>query len=349
MPEENHDLSPLGKRLFLASSSFTKESRFRSWWYVISTFIVLAAVLLCAAYLPWWPLRLCASVVGGLVIVRGFVLYHDFAHGSLLHGSRLAKGWFYLFGSLLLAPPRYWRFSHNFHHAHVGQPTEVDARNIPVLVSDIGTFPLMTTESWRAASFWQRFGYRVTRHPLTILFANFTIFFLSLCLIPLLHNPRKYWDGGLSILAHFSLIAVLWIYAGFSVAFFAFILPYGLAAAVGAYLFYAQHNFAGARIVPESEWTYHEGSLHSSSYMKLGPIMRWFTANIGYHHIHHLNPQIPFYRLPEAVAAIPELQNPPLTTLHPRDIVACMRSNLWDPEKQRLVSFREAVAQGDPK
>jgi omega-6 fatty acid desaturase (delta-12 desaturase) len=70
--------------------------------------------------------------------------------------------------------------------------------------------------------------------------------------------------------------------------------------------------------------------------------MDWFTGNIGYHHVHHLNPRIPFYRLPEAMAALPELQNPRVTTLHPRDIVACLRQNLWDPARQRMVTYREA-------
>jgi omega-6 fatty acid desaturase (delta-12 desaturase) len=72
--------------------------------------------------------------------------------------------------------------------------------------------------------------------------------------------------------------------------------------------------------------------LESSSYMRLNRLMQWFTGNIGYHHIHHLNIRIPFYRLPEAMAAIPELQSPVTTTLAPRDIVDCFRSCLWDED-----------------
>ncbi len=77
--------------------------------------------------------------------------------------------------------------------------------------------------------------------------------------------------------------------------------------------------------------------------MKLNRLMRWFTGNIGYHHIHHLNVRIPFYRLPEAMSAIPELQSPATTTLSFRDIRACFRCCLWDPELQRMVSYREAA------
>ena len=77
--------------------------------------------------------------------------------------------------------------------------------------------------------------------------------------------------------------------------------------------------------------------------MKLGPIMNWFTGNIGYHHVHHLNSLIPFYRLPEAMAAIPELQSPVVTTLRPRDISRCLRLSLWDVPSQRLVTYRKAA------
>jgi acyl-lipid omega-6 desaturase (Delta-12 desaturase) len=74
----------------------------------------------------------------------------------------------------------------------------------------------------------------------------------------------------------------------------------------------------------------------------MGPIMNWFTGNIGYHHVHHLNAKIPFYRLPEAMAGIEELQSPTVTTLHPRDVLHCMRLKVWDPMAERLLTFKEA-------
>ena len=73
--------------------------------------------------------------------------------------------------------------------------------------------------------------------------------------------------------------------------------------------------------------------------MTMGPVMHWFTGNIGYHHVHHLNARIPFYRLPEAMAALEELQSPGTTSLKPRDIIACLRLKLWSPEKAKLVTF----------
>jgi omega-6 fatty acid desaturase (delta-12 desaturase) len=215
----------------------------------------------------------------------------------------------------MLAPPRHWRYSHNFHHSHVGKVLVARESAFPVLTSDIGSFPLMSTDAWRQATFWQRVRYRVSRHPLTILSAYGTIFLLPMCINPLWKDPRKYWDGALAILAHGGLIALLLLWTDFSTALLAFLLPSAIASALGAYLFYAQHTYEGMRILPLEQWSFFDAALASSSYMKLGRIMSWFTGNIGYHHVHHLNAHIPFYRLPEALAAIPELQHPAVTSL----------------------------------
>jgi omega-6 fatty acid desaturase (delta-12 desaturase) len=134
-----------------------------------------------------------------------------------------------------------------------------------------------------------------------------------------------------------------WIFAGFQVAMFAFVVPFAIAGAIGAYLFFAQHRFRGMRLLPANQWSYFRAALESSSCLKLSSIMNWFTANIGYHHIHHLNSHIPFYRLPEAMAAIPELRQALVTTLRPRDIFDSLRLNLWDTNSNQLVTYKDAA------
>lgn len=332
-----------GKKLLEATRPFAAESRVKSWWCVGATLFALGMALTSAAVLPWWPLRLAASLVGGLLFVRAFILFHDFLHGAILRGSAPAELLFRVYGLVALTPAGHWRRSHNFHHANVGKPIRSDNAEVSLLTSDVGSFPMMTTDAWTQASRWQRFRYRISRSPLTILGAYLTVFFGSLCVAPLLHDPRKNWESLLSLFAHGGVIALLWVYAGLPTLLFAFVIPFAIAAALGAYLFFAQHNFADMRIVPIDEWTHYRGALESSSYMKLGPIMRWFTGNIGYHHVHHLNALIPFYRLADAMVAIPELQQPAVTSLRPRDVVACLRLNLWDRETQQLVSYREAM------
>jgi acyl-lipid omega-6 desaturase (Delta-12 desaturase) len=320
--------------LFAATRTFARESAARSWWCIGSTFGLLAGVLTGAAIAPWWPVRVVASMLGALVLVRAFILYHDFMHGAILPGSRLARAIFYVYAALNLTPPRSWRDSHNFHHANVGK----------ILGSDVGSFPLMTATTWRASSTIQRLFYRVSRHPLTIVCAYFTVFLLNVCMLPMLRRPARYWDSALSLLAHSSAVAALWIFAGFDAAFFSLLLPMTVAGAMGGYLFYVQHSFPGLRILPEEEWTPYRAALASSSFLRLGPVLRWFTGNIGFHHVHHLNSLIPFYRLPQAMAAIPELQHPSVTTFSPRDILACLRANVWDDENRRMVRYRDVLA-----
>lgn len=331
-----------GRELLEATRPFTVESQSRSWWCVGSTLISLVAVLSFTTCLTWWPLRLGFSILGGLLIVRAFILFHDFMHGALLRNSSSAKTLFYIFGLMVLTPPRHWRRSHNFHHAHVGKPIKPVVDKFSLLTSNVGSFGLMTIEMWECSSNWERWRYRISRHFLTLACAYITVFLGSLCIAPLWKHPRKNWEGILAILSHGGIIASLWISGGFATAFFAFLLPFAIAAASGAYLFAAQHNFEGLRILEHDDWNYYRGSLESSSYLKLGPIMSWFTANIGYHHIHHLNSLIPFYRLPEAMAAIPELQQPTITSLRPPDVLSCVRLHLWDTQEQKLVTYRDA-------
>jgi omega-6 fatty acid desaturase (delta-12 desaturase) len=113
--------------------------------------------------------------------------------------------------------------------------------------------------------------------------------------------------------------------------------PLTIATAAGAYLFYAQHNFPEVYLQPREEWNYVRAALGSSSYMPMGPVMNFFTGNIGFHHVHHLNPSIPFYRLPEVMRAIPELRAPRKTTLNPWDIALCFRLDVWSPELGKMI------------
>jgi omega-6 fatty acid desaturase (delta-12 desaturase) len=317
--------------LFKATVPFGIESVKTSWWVVGSTFLLLFASLFVAALAPYWPLRLFFSILSALLMVRAFITYHDYMHNAILSRSRLAWWLFRLFSVIALTPPRSWRKSHNYHHGHVG---DIDA------ASD-GAFALMTTDMWRDASPLARIAYRVERHPLTILAGYFTVFFLSVTVLPFVRNPTRNWDSLLVMLGHGGLIAALWLSGGFATAFFALLLPMTIASMIGSFLFFAQHSFENMRILPTEEWTSRRAAMESSSYLKLNKVMRWFTGNIGYHHIHHLNVRIPFYRLPEAMAAIRELQSPVTITLSFKDIRACFRCCLWDEGLQRMVSYRE--------
>jgi omega-6 fatty acid desaturase (delta-12 desaturase) len=320
-----------GRDLIECTRAFATESLAKSWWALLSTSVLLL-VALAALWAPSpWPLRLAIGVFAGLVVVREFVLFHDYAHGALLRGSKLARCVLHPFAIFAMTPPKVWRETHNYHHAHTAQ----------LVGSSIGSFATMTTQQWQEATPAQRARYRLIRHPLTILFAYFTIFMFDMCAMSFLRSPRKRWDSLVALVFNWGMTAFL--LARFGVATFAFcyFVPLFTACAVGAYLFYAQHNFEGLVIQKRECWCYDRAALHSSSYLELGALMSYLTANIGYHHVHHLNPTIPYYRLPEAMAAVPELQFPSRVRLTPSVVAATFRLKLWDPSLNRMVGYPE--------
>jgi omega-6 fatty acid desaturase (delta-12 desaturase) len=321
-----------GKELFQATMPFAVESIPRSWWQVGFTFFLLLGSLIGAGIAPWWPLRLFFALLGALCTVRAFITYHDHMHGALLPNSRIAKFIFKAYGMLALTPSRSWKKSHNYHHRHVGKVSSFSN----------GAFPLMTTKMWREASWATRFSYRMERHPITVLTGYVTVFLFSVTMLPLFKEPSKHLDSLLSLAAHGALITLLWVFGGFSVAFFSVLLPMAVASALGSYLFFAQHSFKDMHVMTKDKWSFYKAAMESSSYLRLNKLMQWFTGNIGFHHIHHLNVRIPFYRLPEVMKAIPELQSPATTTLSPHSISDCFKCFLWDEDAHRMVTRREA-------
>lgn len=330
-PEHSEGIR-VGRALLAATKPYVEQSSATSWRHVGTAFLLMIATLTAAGVIAWWPLRLVFSMLGALLMVRVFITFHDHLHGAILKDSRAAYWLFHVYGAFALTPPRSWLASHNYHHGHVGK----------ISGASVGAFPLLTTKMWQSSTRWQRFAYRAQRHPLVVLFSYPVVFGLNITLLPLLQAPAKHSDSLLALICHFGLITVLWVLGGFSLVFFVILLPMTLASMMGSYLFFAQHSFRRMQIASPEAWTFYRGALESSSYLRMNRVMQWFTGNIGYHHIHHLNVRIPFYRLPEVMAAIPELQSPLTTTLAPKDIADCFRYALWDEGKQRMVSYREA-------
>jgi omega-6 fatty acid desaturase (delta-12 desaturase) len=179
------------------------------------------------------------------------------------------------------------------------------------------------------------------RHPLTILFGYPIVFLYGMCLSPFFTNPREHTDCGIAFVVHTGIAVTLIHFFGWPAWLLTQVMPHFIASAIGTYLFYAQHNFTGVSFNDNAGWTYEKAALESSSYIKTGPLWAWFTANIGYHHIHHLNARIPFYRLPEVFAQIPELTTPKTTSLHPSEIIRCLRLKVWDVDAQQMISLRD--------
>ncbi len=319
-----------GRELLIASKAFAHEDRATSWWHLWSTLVLLVTLLGLAA--SPLPLYICipASFLGGLVLIRMFIVFHDFMHGAVLRNSIVAKTVMNAFGMLMLTPALDWKHSHDDHHKH----------NCDDFGATLGSFPVMTTDEYAKASWWGQLGYRIVRNPIIILLGYLTTFFWG-NLSNFIAHPIKNRECGLSILCHVGLVVVVGMYS-IKALILAILAPMLMSCCMGAYLFYAQHNFPGMKRKKGREWDYVYAALRSSSYMKMSKLMHWFTGNIGYHHVHHLNAKIPFYRLPEAMESLDELRSPVSTTLKPADVLHCLRLKLWDPIGERLLTFKEA-------
>jgi len=320
-----------GKELILATKPFAKEIRWKSWYYTLTTLFLLVGTLLGSTYIENIFIRILCSFFSAMLLSRMFIIFHDYQHHTILRGSLPANLIFTIFGIYMITPPNIWKRSHDHHHNN----------NAKLFSASIGSYPIMTKQKFMEASKAEKFGYLAVRHPLNMFFAYFTTFSYGMCIQSFLSSPKRHWDSAAVLLLHWSFGAFLWVHFGFVTFILTFLLPFFLSHMLGAYLFYAQHNFPGAKYKNNTEWSYTHAALESSSYMDLNPFMQWVTANIGFHHIHHLNSKIPFYRLPEAMAAIPELQDPKVTSLMPSDIIACLRLKVWDPEKNSMVGYED--------
>jgi omega-6 fatty acid desaturase (delta-12 desaturase) len=281
----------------------------------------------------WWGIAL--AVPTAAFLVRLFMIQHDCGHGAFFQ-SRPANDWVGRIISIVtLTPYDQWRRSHAGHHAAVGN---LDRRGI----GDVRT---MTVREYVGASPWQRFGYRFIRHPLILFGLGPTFLFLLQNRVPI--RPwRESWRGWISPMATNAAIAAVAALACFIVGpavFFAIQLPVILlSATIGVWLFYVQHQFEETLWRDGDGWSHSEASLHGSSFYDLPQPLRWLTADIGIHHVHHLSSKIPFYRLADAMEAHPDLKVIGRLTLWTS--LKCIPLALWDEESGRLVSFREMRA-----
>jgi omega-6 fatty acid desaturase (delta-12 desaturase) len=320
-----------GKDLILATKPFAREIKSRSWSLTLLTLSCLLLAYAGIGFMPWLLLRVLCSLLAGLLLVRMFVIYHDHQHHTILTNSLPAQLLMKAFGLYMLSPASIWKRSHDHHHKH----------NSKLFSASIGSYPILTKNKFLEITPRQRFLYLATRHPLTIGLGYISMFLYGMCIRSFLSNPRKHYDSLIALFFHVVFGVFVYQLLGAEQLLLLFFLPYFIAFALGAYLFYAQHNFPSVTFCDNKNWVYEKAALESSSYMQMHPVMAWFTANIGYHHIHHLNARIPFYRLPEVMTHFPELQNCKMTTLRLKDISACLQLKVWDAEQNRMITAKE--------
>jgi acyl-lipid omega-6 desaturase (Delta-12 desaturase) len=281
--------------------------------------------------LGYWLSLLLAIPTAGF-LVRLFMIQHDCGHGAFFH-RRFTNDWVgRVIGVLTLTPYDFWRRKHAIHHATSGN---LDRRGI----GDIDT---LTVREYLARSRWGRLCYRVYRHPLVMFGVGPAYLFILEHRLPV-GLMRKGWMPWLSTMATNVAIAALvatmiWL-VGISDFLLVHLPVMLLAASGGVWLFYVQHQFENTAWAHDRAWSLQDAALHGSSHYALPSLLRWFTANIGVHHIHHLCSRIPCYRLPLVLRDHPNLEGIGRLTL--LQSFSCVRLVLWDEDRQRLVSFRE--------
>ncbi len=292
--------------------------------------------------LMWFALKigygfyLIMAVPAAGLLVRLFMIQHDCGHGAFFR-HRFVNDWVgRVLSVLTLTPYDFWRRTHAVHHATSGN---LDKRGM----GDIDT---LTVDEYQALSRWGRVRYRIYRHPVVMFgLGPAYLFFLQYRLpIGLMRGGWRPWLSTMITNLAIGFLVVIGMWTVGVVPFLLVHLPITLiGASLGVWLFYVQHQFEDTFWAHERVWSMHEAALHGSSHYDLPLILRWFTANIGVHHIHHLSSRIPFYRLPRALRHHPDLANIGRLTLG--QSLACVRLVLWDEAAQRLISFRELRAQ----
>lgn len=276
-------------------------------------------------------LRLAASIICALFYVRMFTIYHDYQHHAILQKSKAAELLMQAYGIFILTPQNIWKRSHDHHHNH----------NSKLTITAIGSYPTISKARFLSLSKRDQRLYLLNRHPLTVIFGHLTLFIYWLNFKSFAQSPKKHLDSLAALVIHFGAAIGIFYFLGAETFLFAWLIPFFLSFAMGSYLFYSQHNFPGAQFRENHDWKYDFAALASTSFMTMHPVLHWMTGNIGYHHVHHLNSKIPFYRLPEAMDKMPELQQVSTTSWNPVEMWRCFQVKLWDSERRKMITLNE--------
>ncbi len=308
----------------------------RALWQVANTLVPLALVFT-AMYLtidraPWVTALLVLPGAG--LLIRTFIIMHDCSHGSFLPWARVNDSLGFLTGVATLTPFGQWRRDHSLHHASSG---DLDRRGH-------GDVPTMTVREYLTRDTRGRVLYRLVRHPLSLLLVGP----LHLMLNQRFRGRSKatktkqlysVWHTNIAIAAAVTAAVLLWGPRAVLLVYFPCMY---LAAAAGIWLFYVQHQFEDAYWESHGEWDYATAAITGSSHLRLHPVLQWFTGSIGLHHVHHIGPRIPNYRLQQAHDDNPIFERAPSMTI--RMGVRALRLALYDEETRRLVRFRDVAA-----
>jgi len=313
-------------------SGYNKPEGLRSWWQVINSYvpyIILWVVMVKTFHISYF-LTLGLALVAAGFMTRIFIIFHDCGHGSFFRSKRLSKIVGIISGMVVLTPFHKWHHDHHIHHQTVGNLSK----------RGIGDVYTLTVEEYAAKTKWQKLGYRLYRNP-------FILFGIAPPLVFIFQHRftrkgmslREKMYVHLTTLGLAAAITLIVMAIGWK-TFLLIQLPIlYIATTNGLWLFYVQHQFRHVKWMEASKWEYKTTALEGSSMYKLPRILNWFTGSIGYHHIHHLSPQIPNYNLRRC-----HEENEMFREIKPLTFFTAFESlllRLWDEKRGVLIKFSE--------
>jgi len=281
----------------------------------------------------WLTLALAVPTAG--LLVRIFIIQHDCGHHSFFPNRRTNDVLGVVCSFFTLTPYHLWKRSHSRHHVTSGDLSHRGHGDVAVL----------TVDEYKGRSRLGRLRYRLYRNPLVLFLFGASYLFIVRQRFTV-GLPRNWRRERRSVHAtNLGLLAIL-VVAWFTIGLPTFLMVHLpiviIAAGTGSWLFFVQHQFEDTYWQPHENWDFNQSALAGSSYYRLPAVLQWFTGNIGYHHIHHLDSRIPNYNLAACHEAEPVFRQ--AVTLGLRESVRCCALKLWDERRQRLVTFADAFS-----
>lgn len=310
-------------------SKYQVPDTWRSIWQIVNTLIpyfALWGVMFWSVGISYW-LTLLISIPTAGFMVRTFIIFHDCGHGSFFKSKRANTAVGIITGILVFTPWNHWWHEHAIHHATAGN---LDKRG----TGDVDTW---TVEEYLAAPWGKRVWYRIMRHPLVMFTIGAMIVFSIVQRFPLSsHGKRERASIWWTNLALVVLISGLIALVGWKTYLLVQLPVLLLGTSAGVWMFYVQHNYEGSYWERQDKWDFYKAAMNGSSLYELPAILQWFTGNIGFHHIHHLGPRIPNYKLQECLKENPVLQ---VKSLNMWSSLKTLRLRLWDEATKQMVGW----------
>ena len=317
-------------------SKYREPSKMRSVWELVITGVPFLVLWIAA----WWALSIsyflslaiCIPAAGFLV--RLFLIQHDCGHGAFF-ANRTANNWVgRILGIVTFTPYEVWKKDHALHHASSGN---LDKRGF-------GDIKTLTVKEYMAMGRWDKLMYRMYRHPIILFGVGPAYVYLLRNRVPLgFMNSSKYWFSAMGTNLSAVIIGSIIVYFVGLGPFLLILLPITvMAASIGVWMFYVQHQFEDTVWRENEDWDLHDAALYGSTHYALPKVLQWFSANIGIHHVHHLYSKIPYYRLPQVLRDYPELASIKRMTL--LESFSTVKLRLWDEGQKKLITFRAAYA-----